>query len=114
VSGQARILETIAEAVPQGRVILDLTHGFRHLAAIGASSAFFHQQDRKPAEEAFEAEIRAREHPRAVADGYWMLKNLRNALAHGNPSKSDDVRQIIANPKRLPVELDKAMQRVLG
>ncbi|NEX15491.1 MAG: TIGR02221 family CRISPR-associated protein [Halochromatium sp.] len=73
-----------------------------------------HQQDRKPAEDAFEAEIRAKEHPRTVADGYWMLKNLRNALAHGNPSKSDDVRQIIANPQRLPVELDKAMQRVLS
>jgi CRISPR-associated Csx2 family protein len=38
---QADILRTIADAVPQGRVILDLTHGFRHLAAIGLLSAFF-------------------------------------------------------------------------
>ncbi|WP_295542552.1 TIGR02221 family CRISPR-associated protein [uncultured Thiohalocapsa sp.] len=279
--GQARILETIAEAVPRGRVVIDLTHGFRHLAAIGALSAFFlervrglrveglyygaldmreqgvtpvvrldglmtiehwldalsrfdqngdyglfapllerdgvpadkvrclveaaffertlnladarrriltflpvldtplngvsalfrpalaeqldwvraaglmayqhrlarfylrqgdyvraailgfeavitrecdrrkfgqhdHQQDRKPAEDAFEAEIRAGEHPRAVAEGYWMLKNLRNALAHGNPASLIHVRQIVVNPQRLPGALNDALQRVLG
>jgi CRISPR-associated Csx2 family protein len=35
------ILRTIAEAVPSGRVSFDLTHGFRHLAALGLLSAFF-------------------------------------------------------------------------
>lgn len=38
---QAAILETIARAAPEGRVALDLTHGFRHLAALGLLSAFF-------------------------------------------------------------------------
>lgn len=38
---QTAILQTIAEAVPKGRVVMDLTHGFRHLAALGLLSAFF-------------------------------------------------------------------------
>ncbi|HNQ03692.1 MAG TPA: TIGR02221 family CRISPR-associated protein [Thiobacillaceae bacterium] len=38
---QAGILRAIAEAVPPGRVHIDLTHGFRHLAALGLLSAFF-------------------------------------------------------------------------
>ena len=73
-----------------------------------------HQKDRKPAEEAFEAEIRAGDHPRSVGDGYWMLKNLRNALAHGNPAALEPVRQIVASPERLPLELQQAMDRALN
>ncbi|EGV32636.1 CRISPR-associated protein, TM1812 family [Thiorhodococcus drewsii AZ1] len=73
-----------------------------------------HRNDRKPAEEAFEAEIRTGDQPRAVGDAYWMLKNLRNALAHGNPSALEKVRQIIASPERLPAELQRAMDRVLN
>jgi len=38
---QTAILQTIAKAVPKGRVVMDLTHGFRHLAALGLLSAFF-------------------------------------------------------------------------
>lgn len=38
---QAGILQAIADAVPAGRVHIDLTHGFRHLAALGLLSAFF-------------------------------------------------------------------------
>ena len=37
---QYRILEVIAENVPDGIVSLDLTHGFRHLGMIGFLSAF--------------------------------------------------------------------------
>jgi len=35
------ILHTVAAAIPEGRVSFDLTHGFRHLAALGLLSAFF-------------------------------------------------------------------------
>jgi CRISPR-associated Csx2 family protein len=38
---QLAILEAIAGAVPKGRVTLDITHGFRHLAALGLLSGFF-------------------------------------------------------------------------
>jgi CRISPR-associated Csx2 family protein len=71
-----------------------------------------HHHDRKPAEDAFEAEIRAGDQPRAVGEGYWMLKNLRNTLAHGNPSTSEQIRQIVSSPERLPVELQRALDRV--
>lgn len=73
-----------------------------------------HQKDRKPAEEELEKEIKAGEHPQSVRDGYWMLKNLRNALAHGNPADYAHVRQIIVNPERLPLELQLAMDRILN
>lgn len=39
--GQKRILAAIAGSVPEGKVSLDLTHGFRHLTALGLLSAFF-------------------------------------------------------------------------
>ncbi len=38
---QTAILQTISSAVPKGKVVMDLTHGFRHLAALGLLSAFF-------------------------------------------------------------------------
>lgn len=38
---QTEILRVIADAVPKGQVSLDVTHGFRHLAAVGLLSAFF-------------------------------------------------------------------------
>ena len=37
---QYRILETIADAVGEGTVSLDLTHGFRHFGMIGFLSSF--------------------------------------------------------------------------
>lgn len=37
---QAQILERVAESVPKGDVIFDLTHGFRHLGMVGFLSAF--------------------------------------------------------------------------
>lgn len=47
--------------------------------------------------------------------GYWMLKNLRNGLAHGNPeSKDKKYSEIIADPERLPRELEGAMEWMLN
>jgi len=42
-SEQTAILQTIGEVVPKtnSKVVLDITHGFRHLAALGLLSAFF-------------------------------------------------------------------------
>lgn len=40
-SEQLQILQDTAEAVPRGRVDLDLTHGFRHLGMLGFLSAYF-------------------------------------------------------------------------
>lgn len=43
-----------------------------------------------------------------------MLKNLRNALAHGNPASDPRVRQIVASRERLPAELRRAIDRLLS
>jgi len=71
------------------------------------------KQGRDPAAADFEAEIRAGKHTDAVREGYWLLKDLRNALAHGNPASRDDVRKIVSTPDRLPRELRRALDRLL-
>lgn len=38
---QLQILQDIADAIPRGRVHMDLTHGFRHLGMLGFLSAYF-------------------------------------------------------------------------
>lgn len=38
---QLQILQDIADAIPRGRVNMDLTHGFRHLGMLGFLSAYF-------------------------------------------------------------------------
>ena len=43
---QYRILDVIADAVPNGEVSFDLTHGFRHLGMVGFMSAFMLEQVR--------------------------------------------------------------------
>jgi len=73
-----------------------------------------HKGGREPAAEMFEAEINAGQHNDATREGYWMLKNLRNALAHGNPASDPRVRQIVASRERLPAELRQAIDRLLS
>lgn len=72
------------------------------------------QRGREPAAEMLEAEIKAGQHSDATREGYWMLKNLRNALAHGNPASDPRVRQIVASRERLPAELRRAFDRLLS
>lgn len=69
---------------------------------------------REPAADALDAEVRGKRHPQDWANTYWTMKNLRNALAHGNPASVEQVRQIIANPTRLPEELRQAFRKLLG
>lgn len=40
--------------------------------------------------------------------------NVRNGLAHGNPASIDYYNAIIANPGRLPAELERAMNLLLN
>ncbi|TSE30403.1 TIGR02221 family CRISPR-associated protein [Tepidimonas charontis] len=69
---------------------------------------------REPAIDAFEAEIQAGEHPDGMAKAYWSLKNLRNALAHGNPPSVERYRRMLADAQTLHRELEAAIQRLLG
>jgi len=69
---------------------------------------------RGPASEMIEAEYKAEMRPHDERDAYWMLKNLRNGLAHGNPAQIENYRRIIAAPARLPKELEGAMKQMLN
>jgi CRISPR-associated Csx2 family protein len=67
------------------------------------------QAGRVHAGDLLERALRRDEHQKPVRDAYWMLKNLRNALAHGNPAALEQVRRIVASRQRLPQELERAM-----
>ncbi|MBK1693443.1 TIGR02221 family CRISPR-associated protein [Chromatium weissei] len=71
-----------------------------------------HQEERKPAAEAFEAEIKAGKYSQATRNAYWTLKNVRNALAHGNPASKEEIRQILVNPEQLPIKLRRALDQL--
>ncbi|NCA70631.1 MAG: TIGR02221 family CRISPR-associated protein [Sphingobacteriia bacterium] len=68
---------------------------------------------RKPAREDFELEIKDRKHPEVISESYWLLTNVRNALAHGTPPEKENQRQIVSNPERLPHALRRALDRLL-
>lgn len=68
---------------------------------------------REPAGKDFEEEIKDGEHSNAICESYWVLKNVRNALAHGNPPSNDQIRQIVSTADRLPRELRRALDRLL-
>ena len=72
------------------------------------------EHGRGPATEILEAEFKANLHPENIRHAYWMLKNVRNGLAHGNPATIEHYRRIIADPKRLTKELDGAMKQMLN
>ncbi len=69
---------------------------------------------REPAAEAFEAEIQADEHPNWMRQAYWTLKNLRNALAHGNPPSVERYRKMLKDSTTLQQELESTFKRLLG
>jgi hypothetical protein len=71
-------------------------------------------EGRAPAVEMIEAEFKAKMRSHDERDAYRMLKNLRNGLAHGNPAQIEHYRRIIADSKRLPRELERAMDRMLN
>ncbi|GAB4180423.1 MAG: hypothetical protein Fur0039_25120 [Rhodocyclaceae bacterium] len=71
-------------------------------------------EGREPAIAAFEAEIRADQHEDWKREAYWRLKNLRNALAHGNPPRDDRVRPQLKSRDAMRKTLDAAFKRLLG
>ena len=68
---------------------------------------------RKLAIDALDVEIREGEHPKWKVRSFRTLKTIRNALAHGNPPDGAHYRDILRDPDRLYVELEKAFQRLL-
>lgn len=84
----------------------------RECAARGFDAQKF-KEGREPAAEALEAEIQAGEHQDWKRDAYWMLKNLRNALAHGNPPSNGYFRRPLQASDKLRESLEAAFKRLL-
>jgi CRISPR-associated Csx2 family protein len=69
---------------------------------------------RSPAIEALEFEISEGEHPDWKREAYWNLKNLRNALAHGNPPRALKYQRMMHDAGKLGGALDASFKRLLG
>lgn len=72
------------------------------------------REGREAAAEALEAEIQAGEHQAGKREAYWMLKNLRNALAHGSPPASERFRRPLAAREKLQAELEATFKQLLA
>ncbi|MCY4373984.1 MAG: hypothetical protein OXC31_09415, partial [Spirochaetaceae bacterium] len=58
-------------------------------------------------------EMRAGEHPEWKKSAFLLLRDVRNALAHGSPPGSRRSRQVLQSPDRLRSQLEKSFQRLL-
>ena len=58
-------------------------------------------------------EIHAGEHPEWKKLAFLLLRDVRNALAHGSPPGNRHSRQVLQDPDRLRLELEKSFQRLL-
>ena len=70
-----------------------------------------YSEERESTRKEFECELRAHCHSRERATAYWMLKSIRNSLAHGTPPEREDVRDALADPSALRRELRSALER---
>ncbi len=67
---------------------------------------------KKRVEAQFKAELKEGEHPDWKRNAYWLLKNVRNALAHGTVPTYPPHAQLLKNPERLRRELDATINRL--
>lgn len=67
---------------------------------------------REKADERFQQQLKTGDHPDWKRQAYWLLKNVRNALAHGTPPDIEEHRRLLHNPERLARELRAAIDRL--
>lgn len=68
--------------------------------------------ERKETEKQFQEELKNGEHPDWKRAAYWLLKNVRNACAHGTRPTYDKHRDLLKNPNRLKEELQATLNRL--
>jgi CRISPR-associated Csx2 family protein len=69
-------------------------------------------EDRERADQAFRQELKDEEHPDWKREAYWMLKNVRNACAHGTVPRYRKHAELMRNPERLRRELEATLNRM--
>lgn len=67
---------------------------------------------RSAVDEQFQQELNDPGHADWKRQAYWLLKNVRNALAHGTPPGNEGQRQLLNNRDRLARELRAALDRL--
>ena len=72
-----------------------------------------HATGRKRALDALGDEMHAGEHPDWKRSAFLLLRDVRNALAHGSPPDSRRSRQVLRDPDLLRSELERSFQRLL-
>ena len=69
---------------------------------------------RKPAIDGLVTEMDAGDHPEWKRSAFLLLRDIRNALAHGSPPGRRDARQALRDPERLHAALENSFQRLLA
>ncbi len=82
----------------------------REVAAAGGNPLDY--QARERAAEKFKQELREGEHPDWKRRAYWLLNNVRNALAHAARPTYPPHAQLMQNPERLGRELEATLNRL--
>lgn len=82
----------------------------REVAAAGANPLDY--RAREDAEARFRLELQEGEHADWKRGAYWLLKNVRNAIAHGTTPTYAPHAQLLKNPQRLRETLDATLNRL--
>lgn len=69
-------------------------------------------RDKEEAEARFQLELQEGEHADWKRSAFWLLKNVRNALAHGTRPTYRPHEQLLQNPRRLHGELKATLDRL--
>lgn len=69
-------------------------------------------EDKDRAEAAFRQELKDGEHPDWKRAAYWLLRNVRNACAHGTSPTYRPHRELVQNPERLAQALEATLNRL--
>lgn len=70
------------------------------------------RNDKERAEQAFKDELKNSEHPDWKRAAYWLLKNVRNACAHGIKPHYRPHADLMKNPDQLRKELEATLNRL--
>lgn len=86
--------------------------GFLTREVVAAGGNPLDYKAREEAAEQFERELRAGEHADTKRKAYWLLKNVRNALAHSTRPSNEEHLRLMQNPERLHTELRATLDRL--
>jgi CRISPR-associated Csx2 family protein len=85
---------------------------FLSRATLDAGGDPLWHEDRDRAEAAFRQELKDGEHPDWKRAAYWLLRNVRNACAHGTAPTYEPHFELIRNPERLATTLEATLNRL--